>query len=69
MRRPHVYERSSPRVRRSAYHEPAVDRDGIARALAAQIIPMIAQADAAGHGRLAELLDRALLEAEQIGRA
>ncbi len=66
MRRPNVYERSAPRAARSAYREPATDHVEAARAIADQLGPLIARADAAGQSRLADLLHQARLEAETI---
>ena len=65
MRRPHVYERSAPRTARGAYQQPAGDAGGAGREIAATLASLIAKAEGAGLSGLADLLDRALAEAER----
>ena len=65
MRRPHVFQRSAPRGRREAYRQP-VDKPATGRLIAGQLGAMIDRAEGDGLGTLAELLDRARIEAEAI---
>jgi hypothetical protein len=65
MRRPHVYERTAPRLHRGAYHEQA-DQASMARILAAQLRTMLDKAEQAGCSSIAPLLELARIEAEKV---
>ena len=69
MRRPHVYERSAPRTARGTYQQPAADAGIAGRSIAASLPSLIAKAEAAGLSGLADLLDRALAEADRAADA
>ena len=65
MRRPHVFQRSTPRTSREAQKD--IDhRPSTARLLAAQLGNMIDKADGAGLSALADLLEIARVEAERF---
>lgn len=65
MRRPHVFERSAPRLSKEGYHEPA--RKAVAaRTIAAQLGNMLDRATAADLPTLVGLLEAALVEAEKL---
>ena len=66
MRRPHVYERSVPRIRRGACTAPEGDPVRAARSVLRALQAVIATADAAGLAGLVDLLDAARIEAERI---
>ena len=63
MRRPHVFERTAPRVGREVYQGPA-NRAVVARTIAAQLGTMLDKADAAGLVDLSGFLDAARVAAE-----
>jgi hypothetical protein len=66
MRRPHVYERSVPRIRRGACAVPEGDPVKAARSVLRALQAVIATADVAGLVRLVDLLDAARREAERV---
>ena len=68
MRRPHVYERASPRARRDGEQESGADYVPAARAVLAAVPDLLRQAEAAGAVTLARYLGQALTEAEGIVR-
>lgn len=69
MRRPHVYERTVPRVRRDACHVPDSDPGQAARNVVRALPALIALAETAGLTTLVERLDAARIEAERVGHA
>ncbi|MGI3899160.1 MAG: hypothetical protein ACRYGP_11775 [Janthinobacterium lividum] len=69
MRRPHVYERTVPRLRREGYHVPDSDPGQAARSVVRGLPALIALAETAGLTTLVERLDAARIEAERVGHA
>ncbi len=67
MRRPHVYERTVPRLRRDACHVPDGDPGQAARSIVRALPALIALAETAGLTSLVERLDVARIEAERLG--
>ena len=65
MRRPHVYERSAPRISKPPYDEPSAAAL-VARTIAAQLTIMVEKAYGAGQSGLADLLEVARIEAENL---
>lgn len=68
MRRPHVYERTAPRARRSVEQESGADYVPATHAVLAAVPDLLRQAEAAGAVVLARYLGQALTEAEGIVR-
>lgn len=70
MRRPHVYERSAPRLPRNAYYEPQADPTSAARDIACALAALVWKAELSGLAGLAAALQGALEQAEAAsGRA
>ena len=68
MRRPHVFQRSAPRVWRDVEQEAGADYTPAARATIAVLPALLREAEAAGAVTLARYLGQALTEAEGIVR-
>ena len=68
MRRPHVYERTSPRAGRDGRGESQADYSPAARSALAHLPDLLREAEACGAVTLARFLGQALTEAEGILR-
>ncbi|WP_237477701.1 hypothetical protein [Lichenibacterium dinghuense] len=68
MRRPNVYQRSAPRIRRDTGQKSGADYGPAARATIAAVPVLLMEAEAAGATALARYLGQALTEAEGIVR-
>ncbi len=68
MRRPHVYERSTPRAKRDVDQEGCTDYGPAAHAVPDAVPALLREAEGCGATILARLLGQVLTEAEGIVR-